>query len=239
MSTNIGLRKPFFIINTKTYLVGQEIRDLAMLADELAAELDVTVVFTAQYVDLRQIAQATSRLIVTAQHLDAIHPGRGMGRVSPEGLVEAGVGAVFLNHAEHPLTLGELDSAIRMAESVGLETLVCAGTEKQCRAAAAFEPSVVVCEQDLYMGTKTMDTGDYMERTTELVKEISPSTLVVQAAGVSSGADVRRVFAAGADGTGGTTAILESNDQRATLTELLGAVAKVTRGGTPTNQTGS
>lgn len=219
------LRTPFLVVNPKAYLVGQQVLELALVADELAARFEVDVLFSAQHVDLRQVASATSRLVVAAQHLDPIRPGRGMGHVLPEGLVAAGARAVFLNHAEHPLTLAQLDHSLRRAEEVGLITVVCADSERQCRAVAELGPSVVLCEPTANIGTGSMDSGDYAERTTKAVKAIAPDTLVVQAAGVGSAADVRRLLALGADGSGGTSVIVQAPDQRAMLTELMAAIA--------------
>lgn len=219
-------RQPFLIVNPKAYLTGAAVLELAVIADELAGRFDVQVYFTAQHVDLRQVAASTSNLVVTAQHLDPISPGRGMGRILPEGLVEAGVQAVFLNHAEHPLTLAELDAAMGRCESLELATLVCADSERQCRAVAALGPTVIVCEPTARIGTESMDTGDYAERTTRAVKQVDPQVMVAQTAGVTRGTDITRVLALGADGSGGTSGIVNAPDRRAALTELLAAVAR-------------
>ena len=64
-----------------------------------------------------------------------------------------------------------------------MATIVCADTERQCRAVAQLGPSIMICEPTASIGTGTMDAGDYIERTTRAVKEIDPSILVIQAAG--------------------------------------------------------
>lgn len=68
----------FFVFNPKSYLYGQELLDLALMADQLADQ-DVSIFVTAPYTDLGQLAEHTEHIIVTAQHLDGISPGRGMG----------------------------------------------------------------------------------------------------------------------------------------------------------------
>ena len=45
-------------------------------AEELK-EYDIDIIFTAQHVDLRQVSAITKNVIVTAQHMDGIVPGRG------------------------------------------------------------------------------------------------------------------------------------------------------------------
>ncbi len=218
--------RPFFIVNPKAYLTGQALLELALLADELAGQFAVNLFFTAQHVDLRLVAQATTNLIVTAQHMDPISGGRGMGKISPEGLADSGAKAVFLNHTENPLTLADLDAAIQRAAALGLATLVCADNERQCRAVAELGPTIVVCEPTSTIGTRAMDQGDYAELTTSAVRSVNSSVLVAQAGGVASAADVRRVMRLGADGSGGTSLIVNAPDRRALLTELLAALVE-------------
>lgn len=219
-----SLRSPFLIVNPKAYLAGGDVLRLAELTDELAGQFDIDVIFTAQHVDLRMVADRTTNLTVTAQHMDPIVPGRGMGHILPEALVEAGVKAVVLNHAEHPLTLAELDATMRRADEVGLMTVVCADSDAQCRAVADLGPTVMICEPTANIGTGTMDAGDYIERTTRIVKQVDPSILVIQAAGVSTGADITRVLAQGADGSGGTSGIIKAPDWRAILIDMFTAI---------------
>ena len=68
---------------------------MALAADAIAKEKDFDVFFTAPFVDLRMIAENTTNLIVTAQHMDSLKAGRGMGYVVSEALAEAGVKLYF------------------------------------------------------------------------------------------------------------------------------------------------
>ncbi len=219
------LRAPFLIVNPKAYLYGAATLELALLVDELAGGFGIDTLFTAQHVDLRILVERTSNLIVTAQHLDPITVGRGMGLVLPEALAAAGVGAVVLNHAEHPVGLARLDESIRRARQVGLLSVVCADSDAQCRSVAMLGPDVVICEPTGQIGTLQMDDLAYAERTTRLVKQVDPGILVIQAAGVASGADVARVLELGADGSGGTSGIIAHPDWREILTEMYAALA--------------
>lgn len=214
------LHRPFLIVNPKAYLTGTAVGDLARLVDGLADEFDIDTLFTAQHADLRLVSQMTRRVIVTAQHMDPITPGRGMGRVLPESLVDAGARAVVLNHAEHPLTLSDLDAAVVRAREVGLLSIVCADSDAQCRAAACLGPDVMICEPTSQIASGSMTDTAYAVRTTALVKNIDPGILVIQAAGVSGPQDVARALGAGADGTGGTTLVVDAPDRRALLTSL-------------------
>ena len=222
--TTAALGAPFLIVNPKAYLGGADTLRLALLTDELAGEFGIDVIFTAQHAYIVEIARRTTNLLITAQHMDPIVPGRGMGYALPEALVEAGAKAVVLNHAEHPLTLAQLDATMRRADELGLATIVCADSELQCRAVAELKPTVMICEPTANIGTGSMDTGDYIERTTRAVKQVDPSILVIQAAGVSCGADITRVLQQGADGSGGTSGIVSAPDWREVLVDMFTAL---------------
>lgn len=198
--------------------------ELATIADRLAARWDVTTIFTAQHVDLRLIAENTSNLFVAAQHMDPIAPGRGMGLICGENLVEAGASVVVLNHAEHTLGLDVLDATIARARELGLMSVVCADSDAQCRAIAMLKPTMMLCEPNANIGTGSMDPA-YPHRTTALVKAIDPEILVIQAAGVTSAADITHALEAGADGSGSTSGIVCHPDWDEILSQMFEAVA--------------
>lgn len=225
-TTSRVVEPPFLIVNPKAYLGSADTLELATITDELAARFGIDVIFTAQHVDLRMVKDHTEHLTVTAQHMDPIVKGRGMGYILPESLVEAGAEAVVLNHAEHQLTLDVLDAAMRRAREVGLATIVCADSDVQCRAIATMGPDMMICEPTANIGTGRMDAGDYISRTTRIVKDVDPTILVIQAAGVTSGEDVARALAQGADSSGGTSGIVQNPDWRAVLTQMFTAIAE-------------
>lgn len=220
------LRKPFFVVNPKSYTYGQEVRDLAKKADELSAKYDVDTLFTAQLVDLPWIVEQCPHLIPCAQMMESLTPGRGMGHVLPEALAEAGVKATFLNHAENPLTVHELAATIKRANELGILTVVCADSAEEARAIAQLHPDVMVCELNELIGTGHIADAAYIKASTEAVKEVSPQTQVLQAAGISTASDVYTVITLGADGTGGTSGIVAAEDPLAVLDEMFEALDK-------------
>ena len=121
------INKPFFVFNPKSYLYGEELIHLAKVADKAAQEYPEVLVFVnAPYADLQKVKDATKHVIVTAQHIDGIYPGRGIGHVLPESVYAAGARATFLNHAEKPLLVNELVKSISRAKELGILTIVCA-----------------------------------------------------------------------------------------------------------------
>ena len=218
------LRRPFFVINPKSYLYGADIFELAKKADSLAEQFNFDVLFTAQLIDLARIAAECPHLVPCAQSMESLMPGRGMGHVLPEALAAAGVKATFLNHAENPLSVHELAATIARAKEIGLLTVVCADSVEEGAAIARFKPDVMVCELTSLIGTGQVAGEDYMRSSTEAVKAVSPNTLVLQAAGIHNGQNVYDAIRYGADGTGGTSGIVAADDPFATLDEMFAAL---------------
>lgn len=224
------LRTPFFVVNPKAYLYGKEALALAKVANDLAEKHDLDVLFTGQHVDLSNLASQNPHLLITAQHMDGFPAGRGMGHILPAGLAEAGVKAVFLNHAEHPQTLGELVKSLEYAREYDILSIVCANSYEEVRAIAVLKPDVMVCEPNELIGTGQTSDSTYMLETQGIIKELSPTTQVLQAAGISTVADVARAFELGAEGTGGTSGIVCADNPVAVLTEMLEKTATFKEG---------
>ena len=200
--------------------------ELARVCDELAEKYDIDFFYDVQHVDLRLIAENTKHIIVTAQHLDGINPGRGTGHMLPEAVKDAGAKAVLLNHAEDPLTQEELERAVERAKEVGLLTLVCCDTVEDAKRIAALKPDMMICEPTSLIGTGNTSSDEYIRETNEIIRSISEHTLILQAASISTGEDVRRVMMKGADGSGATSGILNAADRRAKIVEMLDALVQ-------------
>ena len=221
---NVILQRPFFVVNPKSYLYGQELYKLAKKVDELCEHYHFQSLFTAQLIDLPWVIQNCPHLIPCAQTMESLKPGRGMGHVLPEALAAAGVQATFLNHAENPMTIHELASTIMRAKEVGILTCVCAVSVEEARAIAQFKPDIMTCELTSLIGTGQIASQDYMRASTQAVKEVSPDTMVLQAAGISTGQDVYDAIMYGGDATGGTSGIVAAKDPFATLDEMFEAL---------------
>ena len=46
------MKKPFFVVNPKSYLYGEKLYSLALKADEVADKYNVEIYFTAPFVEL-------------------------------------------------------------------------------------------------------------------------------------------------------------------------------------------
>lgn len=221
------IKVPFLIVNPKAYIYGKESVELAKICDQLSKEYDLDIIFTAQHVDIQKIADATKNIVVTAQHMDGITPGRGMGHVLPESIKAAGAQAVVLNHAERPLTMSQLCSAMKRADELDMVTIVCSDSQEETKAIAQLKPDMMICEPTSLIGTGSTSDDEYIKATNSAVKSISKDILILQAAGVSTGDDVYRVIIEGAHGSGGTSGILNAPSRKNKIIEMLEALKKV------------
>lgn len=220
------LRAPFFEIGPKAYLVGDEVLELAMVADRAGVEHDVQVVFTAPLCDISRVAAATTNLVVCAPHMDPLERGRGLADILPEAVKAAGAHAVMLNHAERPISYSVLEQTMRRAKEVGLLTIVCANSMAEIRAVSLLGPDVIVAEPTELIGTgQTSDLG-YMKESSEAVRAVNPDILVLQAAGINGGADVERVMTLGADATGSSSGIAKAADRQGMVDEMIAAARR-------------
>lgn len=217
---------PFFIFNPKSYLYGEELLEFVDVAEDLSDKKEVTIFLTAPYVDLNAVSQKSKNVIVTAQHMDSLKPGQGMGHILPESLYAAGVRATFLNHAENPMLLSDLSKAIERANELGILTIACADSIQEAKAIAMLNPDIILCEPTELIGTGQTSDDDYIEKTNKAIKDINPDILVMQAAGISTADDVFRTISLGADGTGCTSGIVKAEKPKQMLIDMVEAAER-------------
>lgn len=217
---------PFLIVNPKSYLYGNASLELAKAADQVAADTGLQIYFTCPYADIRLIKENTEHVIVCAQSMDPLTPGRGMGHVLPESLKEAGAEAVFLNHAENQKTLAELYATIKRAKELDMITVVCADSTVEARAAACMDADIVLAEPTDLIGTGQVAEDSYTTETVKALNEVNPNVLVMIASGVSTAEDCYNVVKLGADGTGATSGILNAPSPAVRVREMAEAIVK-------------
>lgn len=221
MYKGLNIKPPFFEIGPKAFLYGEKMLALAKVIDKTAMKYDVDVILTPQYTDIKLLADNTERILIFAQHMDSLPVGRGLGSVLPEAVKAAGAVGVMLNHAEKPLTMEEIAQTIKRADEVGLGTIVCADTLEDVKAIAKMGPNLIVAEPTDLIGTGKTSDSDYVIDTIQMVREINPDIMVLQAAGISNGQDVYNTIKLGAQATGSTSGIIKADDPYAMVEEML------------------
>lgn len=218
--------RPFLIVNPKSYLYGQKSLELALATDQVAADTGLTIYFTCPYADIRMIREKTKHIIVCAQSMEPLTPGRGMGRILPESLYEAGARAVFLNHAENPKTVAELYACIKRAQELGMITVVCADSTVEAKAVACMGADIVLAEPTDLIGTGHVAEDSYTTETVKALHQVNPDVLVMIASGVSTADDCYNVVHLGADGTGATSGILNAPSPAQRVREMAEAIVR-------------
>jgi triosephosphate isomerase len=217
---------PFFEIGPKAYSYGRALVDLARRADALSRVYDVRVIITPQYVDIPLVAEAVVDVLVFAQHMDALTPGRGVGSVLPEAVKAAGAEGVLLNHVERRLSRSELERTMRRADEVGLATMVCADDIEDAVAIAALSPDIIIVEAPGLIAGGTRDEGSRraVAAANAAIWRVDESILVLHGAGINGAQDVYDVTAAGAQGAGSSSAIFTADDPAAMLEQMIRAM---------------
>ena len=224
-----NMQSPFLIVNPKSYLYGNESLKLAKAADQAAKHTGLPIIFTCPYADVRMIRENTENIIVCVQSMDPLTPGRGMGHVLPESLKEAGADAVFLNHAENPKTLSDLYACIRRAAELDMTSIVCADSITEAKAVACMNPDVVLAEPTDLIGTGQVADDAYTMEAIDQVRKVNPDVLVVVASGVSTAEDCYNMIRLGADGTGGTSGILNAPSPAVRIREMAEAIVRAVK----------
>ena len=221
---NLILKPPFFEIGPKNYLFGDDILDLARIADEAAAKYDVRVIYTTPYADIRRVAESVKNLKVFAPHMDDIPVGRGLACVLGESLKAAGADGVMLNHAERPLPASTLVRTLNRARELGLMSIVCADSMAETRAVAEMHPDLMITEPTELIGTGQAADLSYVKTSVDAITKIDPNIGILVGGGISNGTDVYNTIMAGADATGSSSGIVKAADPGAMVDEMLQAL---------------
>lgn len=226
MYRGLEITPPFFEIGPKAYLYGEKMLALAKQADALSEKYQVQIIITPQCVDIGMLAREMERVLIFAQHMDALEIGRGVGAVLPEAVKAAGAVGVLLNHFEKRLSMDILRRTMKRADEVGLATMVCADNAEDAVAIAKLEPNIIIAESPERIGTGKRGDDDQqtIAKINQAIWNINPQIRVLHGAGISCGQDVYDVIAAGAQGTGSTSGIILAKDPFAMLEEMICAV---------------
>lgn len=228
MLKDYKISEPFFEYGPKCYMYGETLLKMAKGLEKLAKKYKVDVVLDIPDTEIYNIARHvdTKRVHVYSQHMDSIEVGRGMGRTLPEALKAAGAVGVMLNHAEHKLTIEEIEKAIKRADSVGLATMVCADSVEEVKVIARLAPNILVAEPTELIGTGKPADKAYVDEVIKVIREINPDIKPFPSAGISKGEDCYNIIKAGSSASGCSSAIAKAKNPLALAEEMIAAVRK-------------
>ncbi len=220
------ITEPFFEFGPKCYMYGERLVEIAKGFDRLSEKYGIDVILDIPDTEIRSVAAAVSRVHVYSQHMDSLTVGRGMGRTLPEALKDAGAVGCMLNHAEHKLTLREIEDAIKRADEVGLATIVCADSIEEVKAVARLAPNILVAEPTELIGTGRPADREYVDEVIKVIRDINPDILPFPSAGISRGEDCYNIIKAGSSASGCSSAIAKAADPLALAEEMISAVRR-------------
>lgn len=228
MLKNYKISEPFFEYGPKCYMYGDTLLKMAKGLEKLAKKYKVDVVLDIPDTEIYNIAHNvdTKRVHVYSQHMDSLEVGRGMGRTLPEALKAAGAVGVMLNHAEHKLTIEEIEKAIKRADEVGLATMVCADSIEEVKAVARLAPNILVAEPTELIGTGKPADKAYVDEVIRVIREINPDIKPFPSAGISKGEDCYNIIKAGSSASGCSSAIAKAKEPLKLAEEMISAVRR-------------
>lgn len=220
------LRVPYFETGVKCYLYGEKEMEFARMCEAAAVKYDVDVLFISSFMNMKDIARECPHLFVIAQCVDNWKPGRGMGKIIPEALKEAGAWGACLNHCERPMALCDIKGAIDRCREAGIKSFVCADSIAEAMAVANLHPDIMNPEPSELIGTGTSPDMKYVTGVVKAVGEVDPKIITEIAAGISTSQDVYDYIMAGSDAAGAASGIIKSDRPAELLDEMVAAVAK-------------
>lgn len=221
------IRTPYFEVGTKNYVYGDTLLKYAIAADQAAEKYDIDVLFICPAVEIRRVREHTKHLIILAPYMDTLRPGRGMADVLPEGLKEAGAQGVVINHCEKPMSLPQMKATIDRARELDFLVFACADTLDEAKAIANLHPDIINPEPTAIIGGgKGASPMSYVRDSIAVIKEIDPSIMVEQAAGITNGQQVYDFIMAGSEAAGAASGIMNAADPLAMIDEMIAATRR-------------
>ncbi|MDO4489181.1 MAG: triose-phosphate isomerase [Eubacteriales bacterium] len=220
------LRKPYFETGVKCYLYGEKEMEFARKCEAVAVKYDIDVLFISSFMNMKDIARECPHLFVIAQAVDNWGPGRGMGKIIPEALKEAGAWGACINHCERPMALTDIKGTIDKLRACGLKSFVCADSTDEAMAIANLHPDIMNPEPSELIGSGQAPDMAYVTKTVKAVNAIDPSIITEIAAGISTAQDVYDFIMAGSDAAGAASGIIKSDHPDELLDEMVAAVRR-------------
>ncbi|MHC1566085.1 MAG: triose-phosphate isomerase [Candidatus Syntropharchaeales archaeon] len=222
------IETPVVILNVKAYQesMGKNGLALAKACEEVTEESGVSTIICPQQFDLGWIARQV-KIPCFAQHLDAKDVGSATGWVLPETAKEAGAQGTLINHAEHRITIADIDALITRCQTLGLTNVVCTNNIQVSAAVASLNPDMIAIEPPELIGTGvpvSKADPDIVTGSVTRVKEINKDVVVLCGAGISTGEDVKAAIELGTAGVLLASGVVKADDPKTVLLDLVSGI---------------
>jgi triosephosphate isomerase len=223
------MKLPLILINFKAYResVGNKGLKLAKICEKVSRKYKVNIVVAPQFADLKEICSQV-KIPVFAQHIDAVEkPGSFTGHVVANNLKEIGVKGTLINHSERKLRLDEIKKRVKIAKGVGLLSVCCVPTIEVGKKVARFKPDFIAFEVPELIGSGrpiSKERPDSVKRFVKALSKISPHSVPLCGAGISTGEDVKAALDIGTKGVLVASAVVKAKNPEKVLKEFVLAV---------------
>ncbi len=224
----MSLKTPIIAVNFKAYYpysFGENALRLARDAKRVWEETGVQIILAPPYTELKSVLEVVkdTEILVFAQHADPVEPGARTGYIPLEGLKEAGVHGVILNHSEHRLKIADINWLVKKAKKLGLYTLVCADVPETGAAVSILGPNIVAVEPPELIGTGVSVSKakpEVITNSVELIRKVNKDVIILTGAGISTGEDVYKAVELGTAGVLVASAIVKAKDPYTVIKDM-------------------
>lgn len=220
--------KPIIVVNYKAYYphsFGKHGVKIAEDAVKVWKETGVKIIVAPPFTEITRVKQVVENtdVEVYAQHADPVEPGATTGYVPLEGLKEAGVSGVILNHSEHRLRISDINWLINRGKKLGLKTIVCADEPSVAASVSTLEPDMVAIEPPELIGTGipvSKAKPEIVTKSVEAIRRVNRDVAILTGAGISTGEDVYLAIKLGTIGVLVASAIVKSSNPYAVIKDM-------------------
>ena len=197
------------VINFKAYdnAVGEKSEQVIEACRKVSDDTGERVIVCPQPEDLFRAENVEA----FGQHVDGVEPGSHTGSILAKGLKEAGATGTLINHSENRLRDRAIEASVNAADSLGLETIVCAQSPEECEKYSRFDPDYIAFEPPELIGGSNPVSEAKPQLIEEAVKR-SRDVPTLTGAGIKSREDVEKSIELGCEGVLVASGVIKAND---------------------------
>lgn len=206
------------VVNFKAYsnAIGEKSEEIIEACRKASEDTGERVIVCPQPEDLLRVEEGEA----FAQHVDGVNPGSHTGSVLAKGVKEAGATGTLINHSEKRMRDRAIEASVNAAESLGLETIVCAQSPGECKKYSEFDPDYIAFEPPELIGGSNPVSEAKPGLIEEAVEKTEEGVETLTGAGIKSKKDVEKSIELGCEGVLVASGVVKANDIYGEVEEL-------------------
>lgn len=198
------------VINFKAYdnAVGEKSEKIIEASRKASDDTGELVIVCPQPEDLFRAENVEA----FAQHVDGVEPGSHTGSILAKGVKDAGASGTLINHSENRLRDRAIEASVNAADSLGLETIVCAQSPEECEKYSGFNPDYIAFEPPELIGGSNPVSEAEPGLIEKAVEKTGKNVGTLTGAGIKSRKDVEKSIELGCEGVLVASGVVKAND---------------------------